>query len=368
MRRIRWQEDHRQGSGEDSRPSLISPPSENDAFGFSYPSSLFAELELHSRSSTALPSGSFKSWSAAKLKRACRAGLPVDLRPDVWRYLLKTEDAGIELARQGDSYSELLKRKIPAKIGRVIQVDLKRTFPGNLKFAALQTELRDVLFAFAVARPDVGYCQGLNFIAGTFLIVFSADHSIGSLPETAFLALYQFISNRLDISHYFTPGMSLLLSDLSSLYSLVVNHLRLPLHQAIRSPSALTVATSEWFHTCFVTAFPFPIVLRIWDVLIAEGKKGLFRSAVGTLKAVLVHGSEMDEEELLVSHKKLTRAWGDADELLRAGFSESFSRKDLMEERGRNSVNSGTSSAQVFASAAERVGSGSEWVLEDIGT
>ena len=52
-----------------------------------------------------------------------------------------------------------------------IEKDLPRTFPkGPLKGSdTRKTALRRILAAYALRNPSVGYCQGLNFVAGMLL-------------------------------------------------------------------------------------------------------------------------------------------------------------------------------------------------------
>lgn len=47
-----------------------------------------------------------------------------------------------------------------------IKIDLPRTFPGNDHFEHFKQGLYNVLIAYAHHNQDVGYCQGLNYIAG----------------------------------------------------------------------------------------------------------------------------------------------------------------------------------------------------------
>ena len=60
---------------------------------------------------------------------------------------------------------------------RQIDKDISRTFPGNDSFSKI--ELRRVLVAYSLRNPNVGYCQGLNFVVATIL-------SIGFTPEESF--------------------------------------------------------------------------------------------------------------------------------------------------------------------------------------
>jgi hypothetical protein len=57
--------------------------------------------------------------------------------------------------------------------GGVIEVDLHRTFPDHKQLSSEhgQQVLRRVLRAYSLHHPKIGYCQGMNFIAGLFLSV-----------------------------------------------------------------------------------------------------------------------------------------------------------------------------------------------------
>jgi hypothetical protein len=52
-----------------------------------------------------------------------------------------------------------------------IELDLRRTFPydDQDQVEKLIVPLRNVLFTFIKRNPTVGYCQGMNFIAGNIL-------------------------------------------------------------------------------------------------------------------------------------------------------------------------------------------------------
>lgn len=43
--------------------------------------------------------------------------------------------------------------------------------PNNKMFASKREQLKNVLNIIAVAFPEMGYCQGLNFIAANLLLV-----------------------------------------------------------------------------------------------------------------------------------------------------------------------------------------------------
>lgn len=68
-------------------------------------------------------------------------------------------------------YSDVLKSPYQADIVEIIKIDIPRTFPENIYFNIHKNEFFNVLVAFAHQNTSVGYCQGLNYIAGLILIV-----------------------------------------------------------------------------------------------------------------------------------------------------------------------------------------------------
>lgn len=71
-----------------------------------------------------------------------------------------------------------------------ISKDVNRTFPFQTYFSESslgQEQLRNVLEAYSVYRPDVGYCQSMNFLAGFMLLV------SGGEEKQAFWLLYSML-------------------------------------------------------------------------------------------------------------------------------------------------------------------------------
>ncbi len=63
--------------------------------------------------------------------------------------------------------------KYPNPCFNQIDLDLRRTF-AELKVKqaeSLITKLRNVLFVYVKRNPTIGYCQGMNFLAGRLIKV-----------------------------------------------------------------------------------------------------------------------------------------------------------------------------------------------------
>lgn len=73
---------------------------------------------------------------------------------------------------------------VPAETVESISRDVGRTFPNIQRFAdgeGKDTLLR-VLKAYAAYDPEIGYCQGMNFLAGLLLLYLDTEeHAFGAL-------------------------------------------------------------------------------------------------------------------------------------------------------------------------------------------
>lgn len=92
------------------------------------------------------------------------------------------------------------KLRVTDKIRDEIDKDLNRTKTSErVKTKEGQEELRRVLTAVAYCMPDIGYCQGMNFIASVFLAVTeSEEHSF---------ALFMYLLMAKEMRPLFLPGV-----------------------------------------------------------------------------------------------------------------------------------------------------------------
>ncbi|KAM9674513.1 growth hormone-regulated TBC protein 1 isoform 8-T8 [Dama dama] len=182
------------------------------------------------------------------------------------------------LTRRAIKWSKLLKG------GGGVQrsmTDMSRTFPDNVRFRkdaepCLQGPLYNVLLAYGHHNHGVGYCQGMNFIAGYLILVTKSE-------EEAFWLLDALVGRILP-ADYYSPSMLGLKTDQEVLGELV--RLKLPAVAALMDGHGVlwTLVASRWFICLFVDVLPVETVLRVWDCLFSEGSKILFRVALTLLK------------------------------------------------------------------------------------
>ncbi len=104
--------------------------------------------------------------SNKKRKELAIKGIPLFYRGPVWQQLLGSDR--LRLQHQG-LYQYLQQFSSPSETQ--IQLDIVRTFTSHpgFKLGILTKPLFRILKAFALVYPDVGYVQGLNYIAAVFL-------------------------------------------------------------------------------------------------------------------------------------------------------------------------------------------------------
>ncbi|CAN6472143.1 unnamed protein product [Victoria cruziana] len=223
------------------------------------------------------------------LKRLIRKGIPPVLRPKVWFSL---SGAAKKRSMAPDSYfADLLKAVMDKVTPATLQIDhdLPRTFPSHpwLDTPEGHASLRRVLVGYSFRDSDVGYCQGLNYVAALLLLVMKTE-------EDAFWMLATLLENVL-VNDCYTDNLSgchveqrVFKDLLSKKCPRIAGHL-----EAMGFDVSL-VAT-EWFLCLFSKSLPSETTMRVWDVLFNEGVNVLFRVALAIFK--------MKEEELLsVNH------------------------------------------------------------------
>lgn len=216
------------------------------------------------------------------LKRFVRKGIPSEYRKDVWMKISGAERLKFSSAL---TYSDLKQKAVTNNsVLESIRIDLPRTFPDNLYFtnhSQLPKSLFNVLATFAHQNTEVGYCQGLNYIAGLLLLATKDE-------ESSFWLLKVLVEQILP--KYYISTMSGLLIDLNVLNELVLKSeptVYKHIH-TINMPWA--IGCTKWFICLFSEVLPTETVLRIWDCLFFEGSKIIFRVALTLIK---IHKNEI---------------------------------------------------------------------------
>ncbi|KAG8904656.1 hypothetical protein FRB99_001376 [Tulasnella sp. 403] len=245
-----------------------------------------------------------------EFSKLVRGGTPLVYRPKVW---LECSGA-LEIMEPG-VYQDLLsghEGQTSAALEE-IEKDVTRTMPLNIFFGGDGvgvSKLRRVLQAYSWRNPSVGYCQGMNLIASTLLLVHADE-------EEAFW-VFTAIVEKLLPPEFFSP--SLLVSRACPMVLLDYVQLTMPklylhlLDQGVDLPAI----SFSWFLSLFTDCLPVETLFRVWDVFFVDGMDVLFRVALAILKINEAELLQCDSMPSLYLHfESMTARMWQADKLLR---------------------------------------------------
>ncbi|KAM4559232.1 growth hormone-regulated TBC protein 1-A-like isoform 2-T2 [Odontesthes bonariensis] len=217
------------------------------------------------------------------VKRFVRKGVPGEHRARIW---MAASGAQEQLESKPGYYQSLLEMEHDARLKETIRTDMHRTFPDNILFQSkaepgMQKALYNVLLAYGHHNQTVGYCQGMNFIAGYLIIITKEE-------EKSFWLMDALLGTILP--DYYSPDMLGLKTDQEVLGELVKSKAPAVGQLMAQYPGMWTLVVSRWFICLYIDILPIETVLRIWDCLFYEGSKVLFRVA---LTLVLHHQTEI---------------------------------------------------------------------------
>ena len=157
-----------------------------------------------------------------------------------------------------------LKIKDKEKSINIIELDIERTFPYLGVFrgdSPLAQDLREILRVFVISRPDIGYIQGLSFIAGILLL--NMD------KFKAFISLMNLILNPIMLPFYKMENESI--QQRLKLFKQVF-YFNLP--ELCEHFDELGLLPENYFLSWNMTLFTRDVNLelakRIWDVFMIE--------------------------------------------------------------------------------------------------
>ncbi|NXC13162.1 TBC14 protein, partial [Corythaeola cristata] len=156
----------------------------------------------------------------------------------------------------------------------LIKLDISRTFPNLCIFqqgGPYHDTLHSILGAYTCYRPDVGYVQGMSFIAAVLILnLDTAD---------AFIAFSNLLNKPCQMA-FFRVDHGLVMSNLTNNQSAYF----------CEYPRYLSCAVTENFtlffriFTLYSKSLPLDLACRVWDVFCRDGEEFLFRTALGILK------------------------------------------------------------------------------------
>mmetsp|Transcript_3745 Transcript_3745/g.4155 ORF Transcript_3745/g.4155 Transcript_3745/m.4155 type:complete len:678 (+) Transcript_3745:217-2250(+) len=161
-----------------------------------------------------------------------------------------------------------------------------------------QAALRRVLRAYSYYDTEVGYCQGMNFIAGMFLTQMT--------EEEAFWLLVSVMSDKpCKMRGLFGEGMRDTHKVLFVAEKLIHHHLSRLARHFDKEHVHLTMYATQWLLTQYTSNFKFDLVFRVWDAFLGEGWKIIYRIMLALLQKYQSQLMKMSFEEILTFFREL---------------------------------------------------------------
>ena len=189
----------------------------------------------------------------------------------------ETTNESLSMSSDSSSAEEDPQRLGKRKSLHYIEVDLPRTFPQLSFFkdgSPMQDDLKKLLMSYAFYRPDVGYIQGMSYIAAVLLLYMDV-HSAFSCFANLLSSHFYFDFFRLDPQK---------INGHLSVYDALFHETIPKLFVHFQNEEILSeMYMIDWLLTLYSRSMPIDIAARVWDLYLCEGEMSLFRVAIGIL-------------------------------------------------------------------------------------
>nr|XP_024101617.2 TBC1 domain family member 1 isoform X8 [Pongo abelii] len=226
------------------------------------------------------PGRSKIKFDMEKMHSAVGQGVPRHHRGEIWKFLAEQFHLKHQFSSKQQPkdvpYKELLKQLTSQQ--HAILIDLGRTFPTHPYFSAQlgagQLSLYNILKAYSLLDQEVGYCQGLSFVAGILLLHMS--------EEEAFKML-KFLMFDMGLRKQYRPDMIILQIQMYQLSRLLHDYHRDLYNHLEEHEIGPSLYAAPWFLTMFASQFPLGFVARVFDMIFLQGTEVIFKVALSLL-------------------------------------------------------------------------------------
>lgn len=196
----------------------------------------------------------------------------------------------------------------------LIPFDLPRTFPTLAFFregGPLHGDCMRILEAYTFFRPDIGYVQGMSFLAAVLLLYLS--------PFAAFVGLCNLLNSPSVLGLYRLEPKAVqyrasIFRDLTRAQLPAVARV---IEQADLAPEMFLI---DWFMTIYAKVVPIDVASVVWDLFLLDGEIVLYCTALALFRimepALLEDGGADLEGCAKILGKDLRKRVTDPDELL----------------------------------------------------
>lgn len=160
----------------------------------------------------------------------------------------------------------------------LIVMDVSRTFPSLCIFqegGPFHDVLHSILGAYTCYRPDVGYVQGMSFLAAVLLLNME--------PSDAFICFANLLNKPCQLA-FFRVDHPMMVAYFAAFQIFLEEFLPSVHAHFIEENFTPDMYLIDWTFTLFSKSLPLDIASRVWDVFCRDGEEFLFRAALGILK------------------------------------------------------------------------------------
>ncbi|KAH8025650.1 hypothetical protein HPB51_010734 [Rhipicephalus microplus] len=213
------------------------------------------------------------------LQELVQAGVPRHRRGEIWLLLAEQYQLRSSPVNEIDSsttYEQLLNQLTTHQ--HAILIDLGRTFPSHPFYrdslGAGQLSLYNLLKAYSLLDPQVGYCQGLSFVSGVLLLHMTEEQAFSMMKHLLF---------HLGLRRQYKQDMGALQVQLYQLCRLLYSRHRELYQHLDHFDIAPALYAAPWFLTLFASQFPLGFVSRLFDAIFLQGMEAVFKAALSLL-------------------------------------------------------------------------------------
>ncbi|XP_057402669.1 TBC1 domain family member 1 isoform X6 [Balaenoptera acutorostrata] len=226
------------------------------------------------------PGRSKIKFDMEKTHSAVGQGVPRHHRGEIWKFLAEQyhlkHPFPSKQQPKDTPYKELLKQLTSQQ--HAILIDLGRTFPTHPYFSAQlgagQLSLYNILKAYSLLDQEVGYCQGLSFVAGILLLHMGEEEAFNML---------KFLMFDMGLRKQYRPDMIILQIQMYQLSRLLHDYHRDLYNHLEEHEIGPSLYAAPWFLTVFASQFPLGFVARVFDMIFLQGSEVIFKVALSLL-------------------------------------------------------------------------------------
>uniref|UniRef100_A0A671XA41 Rab-GAP TBC domain-containing protein n=1 Tax=Sparus aurata TaxID=8175 RepID=A0A671XA41_SPAAU len=279
-------------------------------------------------------------WDTMRSSRRARdlwwGGLPPSVRGRVWSLVIGNElNITAELyeifaSRAKEKWRSLSETETDdgpdsESSLELVSRDVSRTFPSLCVFqkgGPYHDVLQSILGAYTCYRPDVGYVQGMSFMAA--MLVLNMDE------VEAFISFSNLINRPCQLAFYRVHHQLMFryFGAFQMFFEETLPRLFLHFQSSGVTPDLYLM---DWILSLYTKPLPLDVACRVWDVFFRDGEEFLFRTALGILRLyqdVLLH---MD---LISIGEQTPHLWSP-----HSVCSQSASRKKQITQADKNTCN-----------------------------